>query len=107
MPSIGRGMLPIELLQRARVVPYYVGATCGPKRLASLVEDAGFRIDEMGASMHGPRLPAVWLARAIERFGAPSAHEAFVRGMIGLDRLGRFPTRYLTGYFLVVRARKP
>jgi SAM-dependent methyltransferase len=102
-----RGLLPIALLQRVHVVPYYVGATCGPKRLAALVEDAGFRIEAMGASMHGPRLPAVWLARAIERFGGRATRERFVRAMIGMDRLGRFPTRYLTGYFLVVRARKP
>jgi SAM-dependent methyltransferase len=102
-----RGLLPIELLQRVHVVPYYVGATCGPKRLARLVTEAGFRIETVGASMHGPRLPAVWLARVIERLGSPAARERFVRTMIGLDRLGRLPTRYLTGYFLVVRARKP
>lgn len=102
-----RGMLPIDWLQRLHIVPYYVGATCGPKRLAELVADAGFRIETVGASMHGPRLPAVWLARAIERLGSASARERFVNAMIGLDRLGRLPTRYLTGYFLVVRARKP
>jgi SAM-dependent methyltransferase len=102
-----RGLLPIDLLQKAHVVPYYVGATCGPKRLAELVERAGFRLETIGASMHGPRLPAVWLAAALDRLGSASARERFVRGMIGLDRLGRLPTRYLTGYFLVVRARKP
>jgi SAM-dependent methyltransferase len=102
-----RGVLPIELLQRIRVVPYYVGATCGPKRLAELVADAGFRLESISASMHVPRLPAVWLARAIARIGSPAARDRFVSAMIAFDRLGRFSTRYLTGYFLVVRARKP
>ena len=40
-----RNALPTRLLSALRLVPYYVGATCGPSHLCRLVSNAGFRTE--------------------------------------------------------------
>jgi glutamate dehydrogenase (NAD(P)+) len=102
-----RGWLPIAALRRTGLVPYHVGATCGPRRLRRLLAESGFAPGEIGAAMHVPRLPAVWLFRAVDRAGGPAARRRFIAAAAAWDRLAGLPTRYLSGYFLVVRARKP
>ena len=100
-----RSVLPRRLLFALRLVPYRVGATCGPVRLRRLLEDAGFRVASLGAAMHCPRLPAVWLGNLLDRSaGGEATRDRFLDALIGCERLERLPTRYLTGYFLAARA---
>jgi SAM-dependent methyltransferase len=88
-----RNALPSRLAGRLGLVPYPTGATCGPRRLRRLLADTGFRVEETTALMHFPRL----LLRAAPAL-APLA--------LASERLAASPTRYLTGQFVAVRARR-
>lgn len=100
-----RNALPFQLLRRTRLVPYYVGATCGPRRTRRLLEDAGFEVLEESAIMHCPRVLVVAASGLVER-ASPAVRRQLLRGLAACERLGRWPTRYLTGHFLAVRARR-
>jgi hypothetical protein len=54
--------------------------------------------------MHCPRLPAVMLARLLER--SPIARNGFLRTARRFDALDRLPTRYLTAYFAGIVAER-
>ncbi len=101
-----RNALPYRLLNRLDLLPYYVGYTCGPRRLRGLLETTGFHIAELTAVMHAPRVLAVRLARWIGGW-SPAAQSRFLRALAACEPLEHFPTRFLTGHFLAVRARKP
>ena len=91
-----RNRLP-RLMHRLGIVPYPVGITCGPRRLRTLVEEAGLDVEDEGALMHVPRILALlWLQL---RGGVPRLLEC--------EALERLPTRYLTGQFVTIKARKP
>jgi SAM-dependent methyltransferase len=89
-----RNALPFRLLARVGLVHYYVGATCGPRRLRKLLEGAGLAVEEVTAALHVPRV----VARALR---PPVAL------LLAGERLGRLPTRFVTGQFVAARARKP
>jgi hypothetical protein len=94
-------------MHRLGLVPYYVGATCGPRRLRRLLRETGFEVREMAALMHCPRVAAVALARVIQRRHGAAGQARFLRALMGFERLSKWPTRFLTGHFLGVHARKP
>jgi SAM-dependent methyltransferase len=100
-----RNALPGAALREAGLVAYRVGPTVGPRRLERLVREAGLEPLSRAALMHCPRLPAVALARRIER--SPVRSERFLRAARAFEVLGRLPTRYLTGYFVAIVARRP
>jgi len=102
-----RNALPYRLLHRLKLVAYPVGATAGPGRLRRMLEDAGFDVLQTVAMLHCPRALAVALARRCERRGTPAAKARFLRSAARWERLARWPTRYLTGYFVGIDARKP
>lgn len=99
-----RNALPQGLLSRIGLVPYHMGATCGPRRLERLVRNAGFEPEHVGSYAHCPRLPAIALASVLDRRGSAWVREAFLRFLVAWERLGRWPTRHLTGYFTSVSA---
>jgi hypothetical protein len=102
-----RNALPYRLLHRLKLVAYPVGATAGPGRLRRMLEDAGFDVLQTVAMLHCPRALAVALARRCERRETPAAKARFLRSAARWERLARWPTRYLTGYFVGIDARKP
>ena len=51
-----RNSLPIRLLERLRLVPYHVGASCGPWRLQKIVRATGFEPQAVQATLHCPRV---------------------------------------------------
>ena len=102
-----RGVMPYRLLRALRIVPYKTGANCGPTRLAEMVTSAGFQIVSVGALMHTPRFPSVVLCNICDALRAPALGRLVVRGMLGAERLERLPTRFLSGYFVVVIATRP
>lgn len=105
-PAIAlRNALPSDPLRRAGVVAYRIGPTVGARRLERLVRAAGLTPRARAALMHCPRLPAVAVARRLER--SPGNHDRFLRAARGFDVLGRLPTRYLTGYFAAIVAERP
>jgi SAM-dependent methyltransferase len=96
-----RNALPTRLVRGARLVPYPVGATCGPLGLRRLLRDCGFEVEEEQALMHCPRV----LARAAAAL-LPLESRRLLRGVMSLERLGAAPTRYLTGQFVAASAHK-
>ena len=99
-----RSVLPLGPLRLLGLVPYYVGATCGPARLQALVAEAGFTVACVEQIMHCPRVLAVALARIVERHGSPEAQRRLLRHFASYERLGRWPTRERTSYFTAIRA---
>jgi len=99
-----RNLLPGAPLRQMGLVAYPVGPTVGPRRLERLVRDAGLRPSRREALMHCPRLPAVTLARRLER--SSRAQGRFLRTAGRFEALERLPSRYLTGYFAAIVAQR-
>ncbi len=101
-----RNVLPARPLLATGVIPYRMGASCGPGRLRRLVDAAGLTTVELGTLLHCPRLPAVAAARLLAPHDGPRLRRWFFRGLEAWEALGHWPTRFLTGYFLALRARR-
>ena len=101
-----RNALPIRLVQRLGLVPYYVGVTCGPHHLRRLLAQAGFEVREVRAMLHCPRVFAVALARVLKRRAQMKTQRLYVRFLMAWECLSRWPGRFLTGYYIAVRATK-
>jgi SAM-dependent methyltransferase len=99
-----RNALPGRLREGFGLVPYYVGASCGPTRLQRLVRAAGFEVEAAEALMHCPRLLAVLVANLLDRLGRSTTRAAFTAHLLGWELLARWPTRFLTGYFVALKA---
>jgi SAM-dependent methyltransferase len=101
-----RNGLPFRLLYRMKIIPYYVGVTLGPYRLRHFLKEAGFKVLEVDAIMHCPRVVAVAIARLLERHASPKTQEAFLRFLMAFEHFSRLPTRFFTGHFIAVKATK-
>ena len=101
-----RSILPFRLLNLLGLVPYYIGATLGPRRLRRIIENTGFKVDALDAVMHPPRLPAVLLTRMFEKYAGAKKQNRFLHLLMAFERLSGLPTRFLTGYFIAVKAVK-
>jgi hypothetical protein len=103
-----RNALPFRFLNQIGLVPYCVGATCGWRRLRRMLQTRGFEIRAVDAVLHCPRVLAVHAARLFGGGGSSnSSHGRFLRCLMSFERLAALPTRFLTGYFTAVLARKP
>jgi SAM-dependent methyltransferase len=101
-----RNALPFVLTRRLGLVPYFVGATCGSRRGAALLERTGFEVRDRTSVLHCPRVAAVALARVLARTGRRRTRSAYLKWLDSCEVLERWPTRYLTGYFVAWRAIK-
>jgi SAM-dependent methyltransferase len=101
-----RNALPFALLRRLRLVDYPIGATLGPRRLRRVLDDVGFAIVDATTLLHCPRALAVARARRLQVNASDETHARFLRGLAGWERLGRWPTRVLSGHYLAFCARK-
>jgi SAM-dependent methyltransferase len=101
-----RNALPFRWLNRLRIVPYYVGATCGPRRLSRILEQVGFDIAEVRVVMHCPRVVAVKLAQILEGWIGPEMQRCFLRCLMTFEGLSHWRTRFLTGHFVAVKAMR-
>jgi SAM-dependent methyltransferase len=101
-----RNWLPFSLLKRLKIVPYYVGLTLRANQLEGLLKDFGFEVVEVETIMHCPRVLAVTIAHWMEKYTSLRAQKVFLRLLMTFERLSRLPTRFLTGYFVAVKARK-
>jgi SAM-dependent methyltransferase len=102
-----RNALPFRPLNALGIVPYQIGVAWGPRRLRRAMCDAGFEVLEVEAILHCPRVFAVAVARVLERYAAPRAQQRYLERLLPFERLAAWRTRFLTGYFVAVVARKP
>ena len=102
-----RNLLPYELLHGLGIVPYYIGATYGPRGLRRIVEGTGLSVLEVSAALHCPRAAAVALTAFFDRYGMRRAQRHLLRFLMSFERLASWRTRFLTGHFVAVRAVKP
>jgi hypothetical protein len=56
--------------------------------------------------MHCPRVFAVAMAHVLERSASPTVQKRFLRLLLAFERMSRWPTRFLTGYFVAAEAIK-
>jgi SAM-dependent methyltransferase len=88
---------------RLGLVPYYVGATLGIRRLRRLLPQLGFDVEETAAIVHAPRPLAVVVGERLGR-ASPPADGRFLAALMAFEQLARLPTRFLTAHFVAVRA---
>jgi hypothetical protein len=106
-PTIAaRNVLPFKLLNQLGILPYYVGATCGPRKLQKLLREVGFEIRDVTAVLHCPRMIAVLIAKLLSSCAKGNAQQRFLRWLEAFERMSKWPTRYMTGHFIAVRAKK-
>jgi ubiquinone/menaquinone biosynthesis C-methylase UbiE len=101
-----RNALPGGLLRRTGLVPYPIGATTGPRGLLRMLRAAGFEVIDVEALLHCPRALAVRRARRLERQGDGATQRRFLERLGRWERLARLPSRFLTGHYVGVLARK-
>jgi SAM-dependent methyltransferase len=102
-----RNLLPLRLLARLRLVPYFVGHTCTRVEARRWLEKVGLSVTGETAVAHAPRAPAIWLASLAERLGLEFREGFLTRLLCRFEGLERWPTRYLTGYYIAIQAQKP
>lgn len=99
-----RQTLSFRLLHQCGILPYYVGYTCNFRTFREILASAGFTLLDATAIAHCPRLPAVVLARWVDRWGSPKFRKRFGRGLRAFEALSRWPTRFVTGNYFAVKA---
>ena len=57
--------------------------------------------------MHCPRALAVAGSRFLERHASARTQDRFLDILAGFEQLEHWPTRYLSGHFIAIRALKP
>jgi len=101
-----RNAVPFSLLHRLGIVPYYVGATCGPRQLRRILQQLDFEVLEVEAVMHCPRVLAVAVASVLEKRARPATQRRYLSFLKVFERLSAWPTRFLTGHLVAVKATK-
>jgi len=101
-----RNAMPFSLLHRLGIVPYYVGATCGPRQLRRILQQLDFEVLEVEAVMHCPRVLAVAVASVLEKRARPATQRRYLSFLKVFERLSAWPTRFLTGHLVAVKATK-
>ena len=101
-----RNRLPYRLLKAAGLVPFYMGATLSGPELVRALEAKGFRVCDSSAIAHGPRILAIWTGRLLARTPHERIRGGFHRVLRMFERLEALPTKYLTGYYVAVKAVK-
>jgi SAM-dependent methyltransferase len=92
-------------LHRLGLVPYFVGATHGPRALGTLLGEAGFEVREMTAVMHCPPQLAAALRVRSSCDGTVDEHRHLQR-VLRFETLEHWPTSVLTGHFVAALAIK-
>jgi SAM-dependent methyltransferase len=101
-----RNRLPFPFLNKLGIVPYYVGVTLTPGQLKKLLEKTGFEVLETESILHCLRILAVRFSDLIEKCFGPSGQKRYLRFLMAFEGLSRWPTRFLTGNFIAVKAIK-
>ena len=101
-----RNGLPSKMVLGLHLTPYVAGRTCGRRQLHQMLEEVGLEVLELTSVLHVPRLPAVALARLLERSSSNTQQKLF-KFATRFEALEHTPIRFLSGYFLAARVAKP
>jgi SAM-dependent methyltransferase len=101
-----RNALPFSLWQHMGAVSYYVGATLGPISLRRTLAQLGFEVKEMRALMHCPRVIAIPLAWALEKYARPATQRRYLQFLMAFERLSPWPLGLASGHFVAAKAVK-
>lgn len=102
-----RSILPERLLLGLGLVPYRVGATCSPARLQTYCSNARLELLDKTAIMHCPRVLAVAGANLINSHASRQTQERYLKVLKSFEKLESWPSRFITGHFTAIHARKP
>ena len=102
-----RNHLPQPWLQELGLVPYFVGRSLTRSGLVDTLEQAGLDIIECDAVMHCPRVISVARATKIQERGDVQRQQRYLDRLQAWERLRALPSRYFTGHFIAVKARRP
>lgn len=100
-----RDLLPAAAFGRSTLLPYHVGPTLPAVVLRRALETRGLVIQQSEHQMHVPRILALHLCRAMDP--SSSMSHRWLRWMLALEHLGRWPTAPFTGHFVAIHARRP
>jgi SAM-dependent methyltransferase len=101
-----RNHLPFPWLNRIGLVPYYVGPTCTATEAKEKVRKAGMEVTHCIAVSHVPRVPAIWLVMLAEALESTRMGDWLSKHFEKWEVLQRFPSSFLTGYYIAIRAVK-
>lgn len=102
-----RNHLPYRFLHRLGLVPYFVGRTWSRGEAQRQLENLGLEVIAASAIAHTPRAPAIWLDALARRWGGDRLRSLLLRTYLAFECLESLPTRYITGYYVAIRARRP
>ncbi len=103
---IMRNLLSYRLLKSFGIIPFYMGITVSWHELIRILESNGFRVQDSTAIDHPPRILAIWAGYILGLIGSKMINGYFQRLLGIFELLEKFPMRYLTGYFIAVKAIK-
>ena len=86
-------------------MPYYVGATYRRSEAYQNLQSLGFTVTDMTTEAHA-RILDIWFGMLSEYLGWAPLRALIARILDAFEILKRWPTRYLTGYYIAVRAEK-
>jgi SAM-dependent methyltransferase len=101
-----RNLLPYRLLRSLGIIPYFMGVTLCRSELIRILESIGFNVSDSTAIGHSPRILLIWLGHVLNWIGSGRMNNLFFRLSGMIEYLERLPMRFLTGYFVAVRAVK-
>jgi SAM-dependent methyltransferase len=101
-----RNRLPFGWLNRSGLVPYYVGVTYTVDEARASLERLGLKVTHVTAVVHAPRAPAIWLLTAAGRLQWAWLATFVGRLLHFCEVFEKFPARYITGYYIALRAEK-
>ena len=101
-----RNMLPYWLLKSSGIIPFYMGVTLSKSELIRVMQEQGFKIKEGSAIVHCPRFFAIWIGSVVAMLGSKTLTRCFSRFLGIFEFLEKSPLRYLSGYFICVKAAK-
>jgi len=101
-----RNLFPYRFMKFFGIIPYYMGVTLCRSELIKVLESNGFEVSESTAIGHIPRIFLIWIGHILQWTGSGRLNSLLLRFLRGIEYLEKLPTRFLTGYFVAVRAVK-
>lgn len=101
-----RNRLPYRLLRFLGVIPFYMGVTLSRPELIRDLESNGFQVCDSTAIVHSPRIFAIRVGHLLDRTGREGIRAFFHRLLRAFEALEALPTKYVTGYYVAVKAVK-